>query len=78
VAWGDRCCGQTVVPAGLSGVTAIAAGDYSSLALKADGTVVAWGENRYGQTDVPAVNRIFEPRPRRTVLEKSRSAVRLL
>jgi alpha-tubulin suppressor-like RCC1 family protein len=24
-----------------------------SLALKADGTVVAWGRNEYGQCDVP-------------------------
>jgi len=30
-------------PAGLSGVTAIAAGGFHSLALKSDGTVVAWG-----------------------------------
>jgi len=31
------------VPGGLSGVTAVAAGSFSSLALKSDGTVVAWG-----------------------------------
>jgi len=31
------------VPAGLSNVVAIAAGDFGSVALKADGTVVAWG-----------------------------------
>jgi alpha-tubulin suppressor-like RCC1 family protein len=31
------------VPGGLAGVTAIAAGDSHSLALKNDGTVVAWG-----------------------------------
>jgi hypothetical protein len=42
------------VPAGLSNVVAIAAGDSHSLALKADGTVVAWGYNNYGQTNVPA------------------------
>ncbi|MGB7963284.1 MAG: PxKF domain-containing protein, partial [Propionicimonas sp.] len=42
------------VPAGLSGVTAIAAGDYHNLALKGDGTVVAWGNNDYGQGTVPA------------------------
>jgi uncharacterized delta-60 repeat protein len=33
---------------------AIAAGYYHSLALRADGTVVAWGDNYYGQTNVPA------------------------
>src|SRR5450759_3264757 len=33
--------GQTTIPAGLSGVTAIAGGGNHSLALKSDGTVVA-------------------------------------
>jgi len=33
---------------------AIAAGSDHSLALKADGTVVAWGYDGYGQTDVPS------------------------
>ena len=33
---------------------AIAAGDIHSLALKADGTVVGWGYNGYGQTTIPA------------------------
>ena len=42
------------MPAGLTGVTAIAAGDYHTVALKSDGTVVAWGYNGYGQTTVPA------------------------
>ena len=32
----------------------IAAGAYHNLALKNDGTVVAWGENCYGQATVPA------------------------
>jgi alpha-tubulin suppressor-like RCC1 family protein len=36
-----------------SGVIAIAAGDTYSMALKSDGSVVAWGDNYYGQTDVP-------------------------
>ena len=35
-------------------VVAIAAGGYHNLVLKADGTVVAWGWNQAGQTDVPA------------------------
>jgi len=38
---------------GLSNVVAISAGDYHSVALKSDGTVVAWGNNDYGQTTVP-------------------------
>ena len=43
VAWGCGgvgAWGQCSVPSGLSGVTAIAAGNYYSLALKSDGTVV--------------------------------------
>jgi alpha-tubulin suppressor-like RCC1 family protein len=42
----------------LSNVTAIAAGPWHgqsfSLALKSDGTVVAWGDNRFGQASLPA------------------------
>jgi len=38
----------------LSGVVAIAAGDAHTVALKSNGTVVAWGNNGYGQTTVPA------------------------
>jgi hypothetical protein len=65
VAWGCAYAGQDYgqcnVPAGLSGVTAIAAGDSHSLALKSDGTVVAWGcgtvlghSEDWGQCNVPA------------------------
>jgi uncharacterized protein (TIGR03437 family) len=34
-------------------VVAIAAGTRHSIALKSDGTVVAWGDNQYGQARVP-------------------------
>jgi alpha-tubulin suppressor-like RCC1 family protein len=54
LAWGYNFTGQTVVPAGLTGVTAVAAGAEHSLALKLDGTVVAWGSDAYGQSHVPA------------------------
>ena len=54
VAWGQNYNGQTNVPAGLSGVTAIAAGGWHTVALRSDGTVVAWGWNTDGQTIVPA------------------------
>lgn len=53
VAWGYNGYGQADVPEGLSDVTAIAAGEYHTVALKADGTVVAWGDDGAGQTDVP-------------------------
>jgi uncharacterized repeat protein (TIGR03803 family) len=63
VAWGDNTYGATNVPAGLSGVvTAIAAGKGHTVALKSDGTVVAWGAGttstgsnpEFGQSIVPA------------------------
>ena len=41
-------------PSNLTNVTAISAGLDFSLALRADATVVAWGTNSYGQTNVPA------------------------
>jgi hypothetical protein len=38
----------------LSNVVAIAAGAYHSLALQSKGTVVAWGLNSNGQTNIPS------------------------
>src|SRR5262249_38667691 len=61
LAWGENASGQLgnptagatsatpVTVSGLVGVTQVAAGDHHSLALKADGTVVAWGGNELGQ-----------------------------
>ncbi|MEN9637736.1 MAG: hypothetical protein RL077_6140 [Verrucomicrobiota bacterium] len=43
LAWGKNTYGQCNVPAGLSGVVDVVAGDEHSLALKVDGTVVHWG-----------------------------------
>jgi alpha-tubulin suppressor-like RCC1 family protein len=43
--WGDNSFGQTNQPAGLSNVVAVAAGGNHTLALRTNGTVVAWGEN---------------------------------
>lgn len=52
-AWGLNDGGQVSdVPAG-SDYVAVAAGDGHGLALKSDGTVVAWGQNADGQCDVP-------------------------
>ena len=38
----------------LNGVEAIGAGEYHSLAVRSNGTVVAWGDNSEGQCQVPA------------------------
>ena len=47
--------GYSVAPAGLSNVVAIAAGDGApSMALKRDGTVVAWDDNGLVETNIPA------------------------
>lgn len=54
VAWGDDTYGQAGVPPDLTGVVAVAAGQFHTLALNSDGTVVAWGRNDSGQTTVPA------------------------
>lgn len=43
----------TNVPPGLTNVAAIAAGLDDAIALRSDGSVVAWGENDYGITNVP-------------------------
>lgn len=54
IAWGEGDWdGQLDVPANLMNVVAVAAGGAHSLALKADGTVVAWGLNDRYQAQVP-------------------------
>src|SRR5678815_5052318 len=50
VSWGSQMTPQ--VPPGTR-FRAIAAGYDHSLALTQDGTVVAWGDNSYGQSTVP-------------------------
>ena len=52
-AWGGNTSGQTSVPVGLTNVVDVAAGGSFSLALKADGTVTAWGSGT-GATALPA------------------------
>jgi hypothetical protein len=59
VAWGDDSHGQASVPAGLTGVTAVAASELGSLLLHADGTVSQFGRQSVavppGLTDVTAI-----------------------
>ena len=56
IGWG----GLVVVgPESLQDVVAVAAGVNHSLGVKADGSIVAWGGNDYGQCDVPAPNTGF-------------------
>jgi alpha-tubulin suppressor-like RCC1 family protein len=60
--WGRDNYTQADIPAGLSNVTAVAAGLYHGLALRADGTVAAWGAGttntgvspQFGQAMVPS------------------------
>jgi hypothetical protein len=51
VGWGDNSSGP--IPKGLTNVVAIGVGDATCTALRSDGTVVAWGNNFQGQTNVP-------------------------
>jgi len=44
LAWGDNASGQTVLPASATDLVAVSAGAGHNLAVKKDGTVVAWGE----------------------------------
>ena len=63
LAWGYNGQGQTTIPAAAqSGVTAIAAGGWHTVALKNDGTVVAWGDNHSGEvTGTPTDDSIASP-----------------
>src|SRR5438128_2343625 len=49
IAWGAYA--NTNVPTGLIRVVALAAGAHHNVALKSDGTVVAWGSNINGETN---------------------------
>ncbi|MCI0536079.1 MAG: hypothetical protein L0Z50_12715 [Verrucomicrobiales bacterium] len=59
IGWGENFHNQTTIPSSLEDTVAIAAGGYHSLALRADGTVVAWGAgdpfgfSNFGQVNVP-------------------------
>jgi alpha-tubulin suppressor-like RCC1 family protein len=53
--WGYSVTGQTTPPAGLNDAIAVGGGSVHSIALRSNGTVVAWGTyNNFGQASVPA------------------------
>jgi hypothetical protein len=56
VGWGAQV---VVEPSDLSDLVAVAGGGYHSLGLKSDGTIVAWGDNKYSQCNVPVPNADF-------------------
>jgi len=58
-AWGDNSYGQTQLPEGLDYVLAVAGGIGHNLALKTDGTVVAWGNYPNSQTNIPPADLPF-------------------
>ena len=51
--WGGNDYGQCTPPHNVQNPRAIAAGNFHTLVLDADGTVVAWGKDVDGQTNVP-------------------------
>jgi len=57
VGWGDT--GRFTVQDSEMPLTAISAGQVHNLGLQADGSVVAWGGNDWGQCDVPSPNAGF-------------------
>jgi alpha-tubulin suppressor-like RCC1 family protein len=56
VSWGDRAM---VAPPALDGLVAIDGGEWHTLGIRSDSTVVAWGRNEYGQSLAPSPNAGF-------------------
>jgi alpha-tubulin suppressor-like RCC1 family protein len=53
ICWGQNDRGQTLVPPSATNVVGLAAGDYHLVALRGDGTVLAWGASNYNNGFVP-------------------------
>ena len=51
--FGDNTFGQCNAPESVTNAVAVAAGAWHTLALRRDGTVLAWGNSASGQCDVP-------------------------
>ena len=53
--WGNNFGGINSPPAGaLEGIVRISADQAYALVQKSDGSLIAWGDNSYGQTTLPA------------------------
>jgi len=61
VAWGYNEYGQCDVPPALNGVGAVGGGSAHSVAMKEDGTVVAWGAGGPGQSGWPHYGQSIVP-----------------
>ena len=55
IGWGVQVVGVNLS----GGFSTIAAGTFHSIGLKADGSIVAWGSNRFSQCEVPTPNAGF-------------------
>src|SRR5262245_18920552 len=56
IVFGNNGAGQTNVPPSLTNAVAVSAGYDHILALTSEGTVVGWGDNYWGQTDIEETN----------------------
>ncbi len=59
IAWGDNSGGQCSVPANLMDAVGVGGGDYHTIALRHNGTLLGWGYNGDGQTNVPAGSLLY-------------------
>lgn len=57
--WGLNHAGQSAIPLGLTNSVSVQAGGSHSLALRPDGTLVAWGENYTGGPTQPVLSNLI-------------------